>query len=293
MNRAQRRQAMRQANQLAAKSSSSQTQSTETEAKALAASVGAAAEPVSDPTISAARLAANRANAQLSRGAVTPEGKQRSSMNALKTGLTSRIVVLPNEDAAIYQQHLARIISDLKPATGRETALVQNIADTEWRLLRIVPLEAALYARGRAQLAQESAHSDIAESDLLLQINLHFAKEFRNLYLQERRLRSQRKEDMAELKSVQQQRIAQEQAAAEQRQKDVRRAETILSNAQSKGLTYDWSEFGFDFSESELRAYIAKNAQFVQLTMSRLDFDKFLTQFRTLSVSEVAGQNAA
>jgi hypothetical protein len=278
-NRAQRRAAER----LAAKQSL-QAVSVET-AKSMTATPGStfsfdqpdsASRPISD-----ARLAANQANAQLSRGAVTPEGKQRSSMNALKTGLTSRIVVLPNEDAVIYQQHLARITSDLKPATDRETALVQNIADTEWRLLRIVPLEAALYARGREQFGQTSGESgDLAEADLLLEINLAFEKQFRNLYLQERRLRSHRKEDMAELKTIQQERIAQEQAAAEQRQKDVRRAETILSNAKSKKLTYDWSEFGFDFSESELCAYVAKNTQYVQLAVARLDFDKFLNQYK-------------
>jgi hypothetical protein len=292
MNRSQRRAAMRLSNQLAAKSSPSQTPSIETDPKVMAAAAGASTET----TISPARLAANRANAQLSHGAVTPAGKQRSSMNALKTGLTSRIVVLPSEDAAIYQQHLARIISDLKPATGRESSLVQNIADAEWRLLRIVPLEAALYARGREQFSKsagDSSQSDLAEADLLLEINLAFAKEFRNLYLQERRLRNQRKEDLAELKTVQQERIAQEQAAAEQRQKDIRRAETILSNAAARKLAYDWSEFGFDFSESELRAYTAKNAQYVQLAAARLDFDKFLTQFRNLSASGVASQNAA
>jgi hypothetical protein len=272
MNRSQRREAMRFANLLAAKAGASLSSS---------ASTTAAAEPAENPSISPARLAANRANAQFSRGAVTPEGKQRSAMNALKTGLTSRIVVLPNEDVAIYQQHLTRITSDLKPATDRETALVQNIADTEWRLLRIVPLEAALYARGREQFAQSSGEStDLAEADLLVEINLAFEKQFRNLYLQERRLRSQRKEDIAELKAIQQERVAQEKAVAEQRVKEVFRAESILTNARITKFAYDWSEFGFDFSESELRAYIDKNTRYSQLTSTPLDFDKFLNQFR-------------
>jgi hypothetical protein len=278
-NRAQRRAAERFAAKQSVPAASAETAKTMTAAQGSTFSFDQP-DPASRQ-ISEAQLAANRANAQRSHGAVTPEGKQRSFMNALKTGLTSRIVVLPSEDAAIYQQHLARITSDFKPATGRETALVQSIADTEWRLLRIVPLEAALYARGRAQLAQPSGESThLAEADLLLEINLHFAKEFRNLYLQERRLRSQRKEDLTELKALQQERITHEQASAEARQKEIRRAETILSNAKSKNITYDWSEFGFDFSESELRAYTTKNAHYVQLATARLDFEKFLNQYR-------------
>jgi hypothetical protein len=40
----------------------------------------------------------NRANAQLSTGPRTPAGKQRSSLNALRHGLTGQIVVMPTED---------------------------------------------------------------------------------------------------------------------------------------------------------------------------------------------------
>jgi hypothetical protein len=47
------------------------------------------------PAISASQLAANRANAQLSSGPQTPEGKAKSCLNAVKTGLTGRTVLLP------------------------------------------------------------------------------------------------------------------------------------------------------------------------------------------------------
>jgi len=93
--------------------------------------------------ISEAQLAANRANAEKSTGPVTDERKAKSSMNAVKTGLTGRTVLLPSDDALIYQQHLDRHFSELSPATDRERALVQIVADAEWRLLRIHPLEAS------------------------------------------------------------------------------------------------------------------------------------------------------
>jgi hypothetical protein len=40
-------------------------------------------------------------------------------MNAVKTGLTGRTVLLPTDDALIYRQHLDRHFSELSPATDR------------------------------------------------------------------------------------------------------------------------------------------------------------------------------
>ncbi|MGA8598820.1 MAG: hypothetical protein WB676_29225 [Bryobacteraceae bacterium] len=50
----------------------------------------------------AAQIAANQANAQLSTGPTSETGKAKSSLNAVKTGLTGRTVLLPGDDAAIY-----------------------------------------------------------------------------------------------------------------------------------------------------------------------------------------------
>jgi hypothetical protein len=55
------------------------------------------------------RLAANRANAQLSTGPTTPEGKARSSRNAVKTGLTGRTVLLPSPLARSKRRWCANV----------------------------------------------------------------------------------------------------------------------------------------------------------------------------------------
>jgi hypothetical protein len=49
-------------------------------------------------TISEARLAANRENAQKSTGPVTPEGKAKSRLNAVKHGLTGATVLFTHPD---------------------------------------------------------------------------------------------------------------------------------------------------------------------------------------------------
>ena len=58
---------------------------------------------------SEAQTLANQKNAQLSTGPTTPDGKNRSSHNAVKTGLTGQTVLLPSDDAAAYQAHIARL----------------------------------------------------------------------------------------------------------------------------------------------------------------------------------------
>ena len=71
--------------------------------------------PASATLPSERRLAANRANAQLSCGPKTPEGKAKSSLNAVKTGLTGRTVLLPSEDAEDYETHLLQYLEEFAP----------------------------------------------------------------------------------------------------------------------------------------------------------------------------------
>ena len=63
------------------------------------------------------QIEANRRNAQQSTGPRTEIGKKTSSLNALRHGLTSRIVVLPTEDLAAYQKFSAEFLVDLAPET--------------------------------------------------------------------------------------------------------------------------------------------------------------------------------
>ena len=107
------------------------------------------------------QINANRANAQFSTGPSSPEGKLKSSHNALKTGLTGRTIVLPTDDIAAYQNFVDLMHRRHAPEDDYEKHLVQTIADTEWRLLRIPTLEAALAALARTEITAEC----VPESD--------------------------------------------------------------------------------------------------------------------------------
>ncbi len=86
-------------------------------------------------------LEANRANAQLSTGPRTEEGKQRSSLNATTHGLFATAAVLPHEDPAVYQSFCQKFLKDLQPKGMLEEQLAQTMVDTQWRLNRCRSIE--------------------------------------------------------------------------------------------------------------------------------------------------------
>jgi hypothetical protein len=90
------------------------------------------------------QIAANRRNAKQSTGPRTAEGKARSAQNATKHGLTSRQVVLADEDAAQFEELRRNLQEDLAPESQLETLLVNRIAAQQWRLARVPAIEAEL-----------------------------------------------------------------------------------------------------------------------------------------------------
>ena len=169
------------------------------------------------------RLAANRANAQLSTGPRTDEGKARSSLNAVKTGLCGRAVLLADEEEArAYREHVERVTAWWEPDNVEEHALVQSLADTQWRLESIPGLESALYAQARLRGAPVLQHPDPVAQRLLLdaQAEVAEAKALKNLRLHERRLRRQYEQDKAELNALRKERF---EAEADRRRAEAER----------------------------------------------------------------------
>ncbi|HEY1214052.1 MAG TPA: hypothetical protein VGE93_10525, partial [Bryobacteraceae bacterium] len=157
-----------------------------------------------------AQINANRENAQHSTGPRTGEGKAKSSLNAVKTGLTGRTVLLPSDDVEAYQRHIASVEAQYSPLTDAERLLVQSVADAEWRIARIPSLEAGIYALGRMELAAQFAAADESLRNALIEAKTYlvYHRPLNNLTVQENRLRRQREKDLAQLKQLQQERLA-------------------------------------------------------------------------------------
>ena len=90
---------------------------------------------------SEARRMANARNAQHSTGPRSDAGKKRSSMNALKHGLTAVDAVLPNEDAADYQEQLDQWLAYDRPTDPAHAAVIECAVSADWKLNRVTRLE--------------------------------------------------------------------------------------------------------------------------------------------------------
>jgi hypothetical protein len=182
------------------------------ESSASPSAIGVCFDSIADrkaTPISAARLVANRANALHSTGPRTDPGKAAASLNAIKTGLTGRTVLLSTDDAAEYERHLAAFQDEYQPIGLCECELVQSIADTFWRLARIPCIEMAIFAKGRIEFANLFDEHELAARPHLMDAHtfLVYEKQIRNLQLQEARLVRRRERETAELRKLQAERI--------------------------------------------------------------------------------------
>ena len=74
------------------------------------------------------RILSSRANGARSRGPVTPEGKARSRLNALKHGLSSALAAVPPSRSREFNRLYQGLRSDLRPATPAEDSVVRRLA---------------------------------------------------------------------------------------------------------------------------------------------------------------------
>jgi hypothetical protein len=94
-----------------------------------------------------AQTLANQANAALSTGPRTEEGKAASSQNAIATGLfTQRDFVRP-EEIETWHELASNLFTQLNPEGALEVTFVDEIVSASWRLHRCAAAEAALAAQ--------------------------------------------------------------------------------------------------------------------------------------------------
>jgi hypothetical protein len=90
----------------------------------------------------AAKLAANRANATHSTG---PADTSRTRFNGLAHGLTSKQTVIRGEDQQEFDAFQRKLLRDLAPASEVESVLADRIVTAAWRLKRFARVETSFF----------------------------------------------------------------------------------------------------------------------------------------------------
>jgi hypothetical protein len=194
---------------------------------------------IPEPRTRANRAAVNQANALLSTGPRTAAGKQRSSLNALRHGLTAASPVLPSEDPAAYQRHCRQFLDEYQPATPTESHLTQELADAAWRLNRIPLLEAEVFSQNPNPQSLVS---------LLATLGMH-----------SQRLSRQFQKSLDQLREIQADR-------ADRERRDLKNAAALLELHKHKGIPWQPSDHGFVFSKDEIEAF---SQRLIRLNESR------------------------
>ncbi len=154
------------------------------------------------------RAEVNKANARKSTGPRTAAGKQRSSLNALRHGLTGQTVVLPSEDHAAYQRHSQSFLDECRPKGAIETQLVQSLLDTSWQLNRAAAVETNLFTLGITE-TEDRLHASHPEAETALAMALAYREHnraFANISIYRQRLTREFSRTLLLLRQIQSER---------------------------------------------------------------------------------------
>jgi len=197
------------------------------------------------------QLEANRRNAQNSTGPVTPEGKIRSSLNAIRHGLTGQVALMPEEDRRAFDKFTSEIRNAYRPVGPLEIQIAQTIAEDEWRLNRARAVENNCIALGHSMEAGDldATHPEIHAAMTQARVFWANPEKFALLSIYEQRLSRKVQRSETRLRALQSDR----KAALEE---TLRQANALAQVAASKRETYDpapdFAQNGFVFSAPEI-----------------------------------------
>jgi len=168
--------------------------------------------------VSERRIEANRRNAQLSTGPRTVAGRARSSINALRHGITGQVSIMTTEDRAAHDRFVQELIDRLRPEDSLELQFASLIAEDFWRLQRIRSVENDIFALGNFSEAADIDvdHPEIHTALTRARTFLDQSKDFERLTLYEQRINRAIEKNRRQLDELQAERKRQRQEALDQ-----------------------------------------------------------------------------
>ena len=204
------------------------------------------------------QIAANQSNAKKSTGPVTPAGKSKSRLNALRHGLTGQVTLMPEEDRAAFNSFCIEIAASLHPDNAFEHQLAHSIAEDTWRLNRARALENNIFALGHADDAHKirTSHPEAHAALTAAHVFTSDPHQFQLLSLYMQRTTRDMQKNLATLRQLQADRKA-------LRQQDLEETTARYSLNTMKHLPFNPDQHpgpnGFVFSTPELTLHAARH----------------------------------
>ena len=196
-----------------------------------------------------------------STGPRTEEGKRRSSLNALRHGLTGQVSIMTPEERTAHDKFFLEYVACLKPETPVERDLAESAAEDAWRLKRAKAMETSILALGHPNMYRETPEIPEEHPELTTAVSQARAvaadpKTFQLISLYEQRLQRSMQKSLALLRQYQAERKAAYEAALAE-------AMALAGASYFKGLPYDPArDFppgnGFEFSVEQINAAIER-----------------------------------
>jgi hypothetical protein len=199
----------------------------------------------------------------LSTGPRTAEGKQRSSLNALRHGLTGQTVVIPTDDHRAYRNFCREFFDEYHPLTPTERQLVQSIADSSWRLNRMRAQEQTLLTLGAVE-QEDHVNTQDDRAAATCASALAFEKRVKllaNLTLYEQRISRQFERALKMLKEIQVERKASDELQMAHAA-SLKSHHDELQALQSQSVPYNPTTDGFVFSRGSIDAWIDRKRRY-------------------------------
>ena len=197
------------------------------------------------------QVEANQRNSQLSTGATTPEGKQRSAQNATAHGFTGQSLVITDREKEAYEAHVKAFHGEHSPNGHLEADLVQQLADLHWSIHQIFVQQANLISMINAITVQLAPNNDALGTAIVLAPHYKSLNTL-GIYDQRRRRAAKVVEDRL---------LTLKKEKAEAQATHLALAARTYQHFQSQGQPWDPSDFGFVCSVAEIEAYILSQNQ--------------------------------
>jgi hypothetical protein len=84
-----------------------------------------------------AQINANRENAKLSTGPMSPDGRRKVAMNAVKHNFTGQTCLVHQHEVEDYKKHFESFRKEYRPVGPTEEFLVQSLADLAWSTQKV------------------------------------------------------------------------------------------------------------------------------------------------------------